>query len=188
MAPSLFVREAYDTLSSSDDLSFGVLVSLAGSLAGKASQFESLSVQSQHAMVLEAVRKALTRLSSENSADSVRSSQLEEVKRYMQETFPTLLQGFEHAHREKKANTFWRRLGCELVEAWHTLTGGAFQSVVEPPKAEKTTPVMPEKTAEVVVDAAAAVVVAAQQPQQEEQTRPQEETLPQNSQTEQTTA
>ena len=145
-AKTVFVREAYDNLSC-DRMSFGELVSLVGSLAGRASQFESLSVQKQHDLVLSAVKKALDLLSSEKPE---LSQKIQEAEEHLKNTLPIFLNGFEHAYRERKANSFWGRLNCELKEAWCELTRGVCTEMAEVAKEDQQTPVLPEKTDVVV--------------------------------------
>jgi len=116
-ALAVFVREAYDVLSCDGELTLDRLLSLAGSLAGKASQFESLSVKKQHELIVEAVERALVLLSS-----SAEEEHVQKLKKYVLETLPILLNGFVYASEQKKVNSFWSRIGSEVLDVWRHVT------------------------------------------------------------------
>ena len=117
-ASAVFASEAYDVVSCGT-LTLDGLLSLAGSLAGKASQFEYLSVQKKHELILQSVEKALNRLS---SAGLVEKERVQKMEVYVQETLPILLNGLVFASKQEKANTFWNRVRCEFADAWRQIT------------------------------------------------------------------
>jgi hypothetical protein len=170
-ASAVFANEAYGVLSC-DELTLDGLLSLAASLAGKASQFEYLSVQEKHELILNSVVKACQRLS---SAGLVEKERVQKMETYIQETLPILLNGFVFASKQKKANSFWNRVGCEVVDAWRQITSSlsAKKYVETPAKEVSQTPTTLEKKVEVAVQ-------EPQQQQQEEKPLPSSQTATTN--------
>ena len=147
-----FVKEAYVALSDGQ-LTFGEIVSLAGSLAGKVSQFESLSGQQKKELILTIVKKAMKQILAEKPELQEKLANLES---FVEQTLPVVLHELQNALKNADANKFLNKVFAECKELWHAVSCYSCSNVQEPVKVVKTIPCPLEKKLETDVAVAAA--------------------------------